>query len=76
MIGWPGPSQVTTARFSVVPVIGAGLAGLMRDGGPVLFSELCGVSADVRFRADFVRLSPNRRHSGQGWECLRLTQAV
>ena len=33
-------------------------------------------SADVRFRADFVRSTSSSRHSGQGWECLKLTQAV
>ncbi len=32
--------------------------------------------ADVGFRADYVCFTPNRRHSGQGWECLKLTQAV
>ena len=31
---------------------------------------------DVCFRADFVCLSPNKRHSGQGWECLKVTQTV
>ena len=30
---------------------------------------------DVRYRADFVRFTLNSRHSGQGWECLKLTQA-
>ena len=29
---------------------------------------------NVRFRADFVCSTPSSRHSGQGWECLRLTQ--
>ena len=30
---------------------------------------------DVRFRADFVRFAPSNRHSGQGWECLKLTRS-
>ena len=30
---------------------------------------------NVRFRADFVCPTPRSRHSGQGWECLRLTQS-
>ncbi len=29
---------------------------------------------DVRFFAKYVRFTPNSRHSGQGWECLKLTQ--
>ena len=33
-------------------------------------------STDVRYRADFVRFTLKSRHSGQGWECLKLTQAV
>jgi hypothetical protein len=28
----------------------------------------------VRFRADCVCFTPRSRHSGLGWECLRLTQ--
>ncbi len=31
---------------------------------------------DVRFGPDFVCSTSNSRHSGQGWECLKLTQAV
>ncbi len=31
--------------------------------------------ADVRYRADFVRFTPRSRHSGQDWECLKLTQS-
>ncbi len=30
--------------------------------------------ADVRYPADFVRYTPRSRRSGQGWECLKLTQ--
>ncbi len=63
MTGWAGPSQVTTARFSVLSVTCAGLAGLMRDGGLVLFSELCGVSAGVCFRADCVCSTPRNRRA-------------
>ncbi len=51
------------------------VSGLMCDGGPALFRELCGVSADVRFRADFGRSTPSSRHSGQGWECLKLSRS-
>ena len=29
---------------------------------------------DVRFGPNFVRFTPSNRHSGQGWECLKLTQ--
>ncbi len=28
---------------------------------------------NVRYRADCVRSTPSNRHSGQGWECLKLT---
>ncbi len=62
-IGSPGPFHETTARGSMVSVTRAGLAGLMRDSRPVVFSELCGVSAHVRFCADFVRYTPNNRRS-------------
>jgi hypothetical protein len=30
--------------------------------------------ADARYRVDFVRFTPNKRHSGRGWECLKLTR--
>ncbi len=29
--------------------------------------------ADVHCRADFIGSTPSSRHSGQGWECLKLT---
>ena len=32
--------------------------------------------ADVGFRADYVCFTPSSRRSGQGWECLKLTQPV
>ena len=30
---------------------------------------------DVRFSADYVCFTPSSGHSGQGWECLKLTRS-
>ncbi len=49
------------------PVPGRDAVGAEAAGGPL--------HRDVRFRADYVCLSPNSRHSGQGWECLKLTHS-
>ncbi len=34
-----------------------------------------GASANVRLSPDFFRFTPSFGHSGQGWECLKLTQS-
>ena len=45
------------------------------NDGPRADERAAGGSANVRLSPDFFRSTPNSRHSGQGWECLRLTQS-
>ncbi len=56
------PSRVTRSQAADPE------AGVDRGPGMRLLSRL-----NVRFGPDYVRLSPSNRHSGKGWECLKLT---
>ncbi len=45
------------------------------NGGPRADGWAAGASANVRLSPDFVRFTPSNGHSGQDWECLKLTHA-
>ncbi len=49
-----------------------GRVAMLEVAGSLAQAQSC---YDVRFGPDFVRLSPSFGHSGQGWECLKLTQS-
>ncbi len=58
------PSRVTWSQAAEPQ------AGTDRITGMRIGSRL-----DVCYRADYVRFTSRSRHSGQGWECLKLTQS-
>ncbi len=62
-----------TLKVERLPELVDGLLSAERDRATGLIQSTVWVGRNVGYAPDFVRFTSRSRHSGQGWECLKLT---